>query len=105
MSGGNDDDDSEHVAPTFEEQIKFLRNAKKSSSTQFQKTTEYNVKRKLQRESTEMDEVSVDSRLDAALNRETGSDIFGIDSIANALIGKKASSAAEPDEATMIVGK
>jgi len=85
MSGAGDDDD-ENIAPSFEEQVKFLRRARQKGSTRFQKTTEFNVLRKLKYEvpEAELDQTKADNRLDKALNRETGEDIFG-DSISKVL--------------------
>lgn len=81
------------VAPSFEEQIKFLRKARKAGTTRFQKTTEYNVSRKLRREGSEdiFDQVVVDQRLEAALNREAQRDFFE-DGLGDAVLGKATSS-------------
>ncbi len=85
----SDDDsiDESQVAPSFEEQVKFLRKARAVGSTRFQKTTEFNVQRKLKREldTARHEQSQLDARLDQALNRETNQDIFNqYDSLAGA---------------------
>ncbi len=81
------------VAPTFEEQIKFLRKARKAGTTRFQKTTEFNVSRKLRREGSDdfFDQKIVDDRLQESLNREAHRDFFQ-DSLGDAVLGKSSTS-------------
>ncbi|MBX9723637.1 MAG: hypothetical protein K2X81_19690, partial [Candidatus Obscuribacterales bacterium] len=65
-----------------------MRKARAVGSTRFQKTTEFNVQRKLKREldTARHEQAQLDARLDQALNRETNHDIFNqYDSLAGAL--------------------
>ena len=90
----DEDEQGGEIAPSFEEQIRHLRKSRASRGTLFDKTTEHNVAKKLNRElhtkTHKVAEEDLDRRLQQTLNREAESDMYAMfDSLTASLTGYK----------------
>lgn len=90
----NSEDNKGEIAPSFEEQIRHLRKARASKGTFLDKTTEHNVRKKLNRElvtkTRPLSDEILDKRLQQTLNREAESNMYAMfDSLTASLTGFK----------------